>query len=500
MTPDLLNDLLEKLREGTDIRQTLIAIRPLLSQEDAGAAKECLREETDLLAALLKHEDPKVRKNAALILGELETEACLPFLFDAYEKEKTLFVRADYLKAVSKMDCGPWLPMLEERERELAGADVSGPDQKHLALELRALRDIIWKKKDPDRHHFRLPGRKVDVILLTSRALRDLTIAQVKAASVRGLGAGARFHGADLKQVLGIRTYTELLFPIPGLQAVPEDPYEAGEMLAGAGIPAFLDTMHEAGGIYRYRVEIKGEEKTGTKIRRLCASLEQKESRLANSVSDYEVEIRLLRRREGDYIPCLKLCTIPDKRFEYRKEFTSESISPVNAALTVRFADSYLKEGAKVLDPFCGVGTMLIERDQAVPAKELYGTDIFGEAIAKGRENAALAGRDIRFVNRDILTFTHDRPFDEVITDMPAAQTDPLTGMRQEPEGLYKAFFEKIPELLADGAVLVLYTPRPELAAKCIARDGRFKIASQAALDDRRGTGILVVIFSRKES
>ena len=495
MTPDLLTDLLEKLKDGTDVRQTLISIRNLLTQEECTDMKAVLRQETELLTAFLKHEDPKVRKNAALILGELETEACLPFLFDAYEKEETLFVRADYLKAAAKMDCRSWLPVLEERERQLAGAETSGPDRKHTAQELRALRDLIWKINSPSNHHFRLPGRKVDVILLTSRALRDLTIRQVKASSVRGLGAGARFHGADLKQVLDIRTYTELLFPVPGLPTVPPDPYDAGEMLAGAGIPAFLDTMHEEGGIYRYRVEIRGEEKTGTKIRRLCAALEQKEGRLANSVSDYEVEIRLLKKKEGDYIPCLKLYTIPDERFQYRKGFTADSISPVNAALTVCFAASYLKEGARVLDPFCGVGTMLIERDKAVPARELYGTDIFGEAVAMGRENAALAGLDIRFVNRDILTFTHDRPFDEIITDMPAAQTDPVTGSRQEPRELYHAFFEKIPQLLTDGAVLVLYTPKPALVSECIAKDSRFKTAAQVQLDDRRGTGIMVITF-----
>ena len=39
-------------------------------------------------------------------------------------------------------------------------------------------------------------------------------------------------------------------------------------------------------------------------------------------------------------------------------------------------AKPYLKEDAAVLDPFCGVGTMLIERNKVLPARSLYGIDI----------------------------------------------------------------------------------------------------------------------------
>lgn len=92
---------------------------------------------------------------------------------------------------------------------------------------------------------------------------------------------------------------------------------------------------------------------------------------------------------------------------------------PSLAALIMELAAPYLKENAQIIDPFCGVGTMLIERDIRVPAREKYGTDIFGEAIDGARENAALAGEQINFIHRDFFDFKHDYLFDEIVTNMP---------------------------------------------------------------------------------
>ena len=491
MTENQTKELLKQIRAGEDVRKALIAIRSSLSKETE-SSKQLLGKELALFEELLKDDDPKVRKNAALILGEMETEEVLPFLFDAYKKEETLFVRADYLKAAAKLDCSAYLPMLREREKELEETPVPEEAGKHMAAEKKALREIIWSCDKPVSHSFHCPDGKIDLILLANRSLRDLTISQVNAASVRGLGAGARFHGVDLKQVLPIRTYTEMLFPIPSLSSIPEDPQRAGEMLAGAKIPSFLDTMHDGAGAYRCRVEIRGDKKEGSYIRRLIRALEENEPGIVNSVSDYEIEIRLLKLKDGGYMPCLKLYTIPDDRFTYRKGFTADSIAPANAAAIVRYALPYMKEGARVWDPMCGVGTMLIERQMALSAGEMFGTDTFGDAIRMGRENAARCGMNIHFVNRDFASFTCKEPFDEIITDMPARQTDPLTGEKISPEGLYRSFFEKIPSMVTEGALLVLYTPRPDEAEAAMAGDGRYEMISQTYFNERMGTKIIL--------
>jgi hypothetical protein len=48
-----------------------------------------------------------------------EDEDVLPALFEAWEKEETLFVREDYLKAASMLDYREYLPKLKERILEL---------------------------------------------------------------------------------------------------------------------------------------------------------------------------------------------------------------------------------------------------------------------------------------------------------------------------------------------------------------------------------------------
>ena len=88
-----------------------------------------------------------------------------------------------------------------------------------------------------------------------------------------------------------------------------------------------------------------------------------------NAPSDYEIELRLLEKRDGGYACFLKLLTIAHGRFAYRKNAVAASIHPATAAMIVALAEPYLKENAQILDPFCGVGTMLIERDIRVPAQ-----------------------------------------------------------------------------------------------------------------------------------
>lgn len=88
--------------------------------------------------------------------------------------------------------------------------------------------------------------------------------------------------------------------------------------------------------------------------------------KLRNSTSHYEFEIRMIEGKSGDYYLLVKLNTIVDRRFSYREEFIPTSIKPVNAALLVELAKDYMIPDAQILDPFCGVGTMLIERQKVV--------------------------------------------------------------------------------------------------------------------------------------
>ena len=118
----------------------------------------------------------------------------------------------------------------------------------------------------------------------------------------------------------------------------------------------------------------------------------------------------------------------------------------------VALCEPYLKRDAQIIDPFCGVGTLLIERNRLVPAGHMYGTDIYGEAVLQGRENAALAGAQIYFVNRDFFDFTSDYLFDEIIGEFPRFSP----GERAKAEDFYRKFFAAGKEILKLGGRMFL--------------------------------------------
>ena len=466
----MIEKLYQEICEDKDVRQNLIALRGALAgEEDVKRFARLLGGDFDVLTGLLDREDPKVRRNAALILGEMETEDVLPFLFHAWEKEETLYVRADYLRAMKKLDCSPYHKAFAKRRDELLRAEVSAEAGKHVREELHAL-DALLAVGGSTRKHVFTGGKNgtADVILVTGPFVREATARQIHTGTVRLLHSAVRVDGADLNEVLAIRTYVRILFPFEADPVISADAAKAGEELGALQIPKVLDGLHDGGGVYRYRIDVRVEADAREKakfIRRCCERLERAcAGRLMNSASDYEVEIRLVGRKDGSYIPMLSLFTIPDRRFAYRKEYVADSISPVQAAAVMQLAKPYLREGAQVLDPFCGVGTMLVERNYCVQASDLYGLDLYGDAIEKARANTKITGMQIHYINRDYLTFRHDYLFDEIVSDLPNRSSSPELTLVQ----LYERFLVKSADVLADQAVLVLYTMQPALLEACL--------------------------------
>jgi 23S rRNA G2445 N2-methylase RlmL len=144
------------------------------------------------------------------------------------------------------------------------------------------------------------------------------------------------------------------------------------------------------------------------------------------------------------------------------------------------------------MDPFCGVGTMLIERQRKVPAKEIYGTDIFGEAIAFGRENADLAGVRIHFINRDFMNFEHDYLFDEIVTNMP------LRGKKtkQEMDDFYGAFFRKSKEILKKDAVIIMYTNEMSFVKKHLRLNKEYKLMQETCMQTKNDFNLVIIKYT----
>ena len=181
--------------------------------------------------------------------------------------------------------------------------------------------------------------------------------------------------------------------------------------------------------------------------------------------------------------------TLKDKRFTYRKNVIATSIHPASAALMMELVKEYLKPKAQIMDPFCGVGTMLIERDIKVPAKEIYATEIFGEAVTFARENARFAGEKINFIHRDFFDFKHSYLFDEIITNMP------LRGKKtkQEMDLFYENFFVKAKEILNKKATLILYTNEVGFVKKQIRLHKEYHLLQEYSMQTKGDFYLMVI-------
>lgn len=450
----------ESIGKNEDVRRNLISIKEELRNGQGLEELQMLfGREPEVLLRGLNHEDAKIRKNTALVLGSLGTPACRDALWEAYGAETQRFVLSAYPEALKGCDCGDLLDGLRERKKELLAEEETLETAKHRQEELRALNALLAQYEKPKRHRFTGFSRPSDVVLITHRDYREVTLRQITEGQCVLLRSGVKVLGGSPASLMKLRTFRELLFCLDAGELLKE---RAAEGLAASDLLSLLDALHEGEGPFYFRIECKSRmtlEQRSAFTKKLAARLEVLTGgRLVNSVSDYELELRLVETKTGGFYPLVKLYTLPDRRFSYRKNSVAASIRPDQAALFMELAGEYLKENARVLDPFCGVGTMLIERNYRVHADALYGVDIYEPAIAGARENTEAARMTVHYVHRDFRDFTHTYPFDEIVTNFPAKGKG-RDG--QELEFLYEKFFDRAEELLFPGGLVLLYSHDP---------------------------------------
>lgn len=487
-------EIIRELEKRENIRTNLSTLRQQIKFEEK---KEEVLQKIDVLGALciefLNHEDAKTRKNASLLLGDLAYKPALDALYDAYLAEKILFVRASYLQALGELDVTDKLPDLRDALQQLLEMEVEPENKKHMDEEIRALRKIIIQYEGIQRHTMDIRGKKVSVILLTNRIHRETVRRTIEDGVATLHPLGVHVETEQLGKVMQVRSYRDMVFPLEMEGFLPADAVKAAEGMMNAKIVELLDYLHKEGGEYYFRIEVKSNmdlEARSTFTKKLAGELERlSNGRLVNSTSEYEVEIRLIANKDGKYFPCLKLSTVKSKRFAYRKNAIAASIHPSTAALIMELSKDYLKENAQIMDPFCGVGTMLVERNKKVPAREMYGTDIFGEAIAFARENTELARAKVNYIHRDFFDFKHEYVFDEIVTNMP------LRGKKskQEMDEFYGNFFEKAKEILADEAVIVMYTNEIGFVKKQLRLQKEYSLLQETAMQPKTDFYLLII-------
>lgn len=495
----MLEKCYDELKQNINIRENLSLLRGQIKDAEARTLLLNIVGDGSFLIALLEHEEPKVRKNSALLLGDLGLEAAISSLFCAYERENTLFVKSSYLTALGKMNVSEYLDDFKARRDEITSMTVPENEKKHIGEELRELEKIITGIEGIKHHTFAGFSEAHDILLTTNKEQRSVTMTEVgelsaevrRSASLHPLGV--LVHTKDVRAFTKLRTYREMLFPIRA--KLSADPKDAAESVWNSDMSKVLSESHKEDAPFYFRLEVKSRmelDKKSTFAKRFSAELERLSGRkFVNSTQNYELEIRLVETREGGFVAFYKLFTIPMKRFAYRKNAIAASIHPATAAMLVELARPYLKEHAQVLDPFCGVGTMLIERDICIPAREKYGIDIFGDAIRMARENATAAGEQINFINRDYFDFKHDYLFDEIITNMPVRGKK----SKDEMDSFYGEFFEKSAEILKCDGIIVMYSNEEGFVKKQLRLRGDYRLLQEHCIREKDHFYLFVIQY-----
>lgn len=518
----MIQKIWDRIQENTEVRQNLSKLRELIKdKKNREVCKKMIQEKELVLEKLLESEDAKTRKNAALLAGDLQLTSLQMALWRAYEKEETLFVKSSYLAAMGNLDATPFLKPIKARLQQLSETQVEESNAKHIREEIRELNKLIISIQGIKKHRFTGWQKESELILLANRRHLERVLEEIKqlpdviTSEAKLMNAGIRLKTAALQQLMEVRTWQEILFLVPGMKTCEKDPVKAAQTVASSKLLEFLAERHKEPAPFYFRAEVKmqttldsqrdgGKNKSDSGKEKETQILEEKQKfvkkfvseledkcggKLLNSTSDYEVELRLVENKEGKFNVMVKLYTMEDSRFTYRQEVVASSIRPVNAALLVQLAKEYMIEDARVLDPFCGVGTMLIERQKKISADTSYGLDIYEEAVEKARRNTEKAGQLIHYVNRDCFTFTHEYEFDEIFTNMPFAQ-----GRKTQLEiyEIYQKFFETAGKLVRVGGTIILYTHDKVYVEKLSLKAG-FEILKKCQINVKEDTWLYVL-------
>ena len=109
-----------------------------------------------------------------------------------------------------------------------------------------------------------------------------------------------------------------------------------------------------------------------------------------------------------------------------------------------------------MLDPFCGAGTILIERAHLGRYAMLLGSDRDGAALAAARENVGERYKPIRLENWDAAALPlEDAGVTKIVTNLPWGER---YGSHGENRKLYPIWIREFTRVLKRGGLMVLLT------------------------------------------
>ncbi|BDH79399.1 MAG TPA: TIGR01177 family methyltransferase [Methanothermobacter sp.] len=168
--------------------------------------------------------------------------------------------------------------------------------------------------------------------------------------------------------------------------------------------------------------------------------------------------IRLIIEKDKIFIT-KRLYKIDKKHFNSAKPhkrpfFYPGSMSPKLARCMVNL--SGVREGERLLDPFCGTGGILIEA--GIIGVKVIGADIDPKMIKGAEENLKYYGiRDYELIRADARSLKLEKPVKAIVTDPPYGISASTQGEKQEK--LYREFLKTAKYNLQEDGRICIATP-----------------------------------------
>lgn len=165
---------------------------------------------------------------------------------------------------------------------------------------------------------------------------------------------------------------------------------------------------------------------------------------------------------------------------DYRLFETKSSLNPALAFAMNKLGE--LDEKDRVLDPCCGTGTILIERQLLTPPALGVGVDIDPRALEKAQANAQKAGVEIKFKHGDIQEQKFPEGyFTKVISNLPYGIN---SGSREKNIKLYRFLAQTLPQWLKKNGKIVLITSSGNLLWNSFAKVESLKFMEKVAIPE----------------
>lgn len=429
---------------------------------------------------------PGIRKTTAVLMGNIGASEYSRPIIEALKREEYRYVRPSMLLALGAIGDTAAVAFVQSYRVEEPKDET---EVKHAEAEKEAVRLVLGRTVHGVHAHFSGLSKPHSVELRCANMLGGQLaeeLSDIGIEPIREFSNGVLVETNDMQSLFEARCFSDALFPI-------RRDVSLNAAAIGGSARKFLfelmDSSTDARPPYRYRIDMPNTVTNKAALASEIASVLDSPE-LLNSPSFYDIELKIEIIGAPDRCALYaKLCCVKDNRFNYRKEMLPASIAPSTAAAVLRLASDELHSRARVLDPFCGTGTMLIERSKLSPCGALTGVDITPKAIDKAKVNAAAADVDIELICKDCIKFRASEPYDEVIANMPFGLR---VGSHEINDRLYAQFLKKLPEWLKPGGIALLYTMEYTLLKRLIAEQNEMELLSRKRTE---AGGLLPTVF-----